>query len=172
MASREAILKIDGVFVNKNKGLFMDMEEAVGFVVDNVTDNKGYIHLINNEYFVYAGDSHFMLCFSGSDCDVISDNKFLKWIGLKEDSIKEIFYFENLPQVTIERTNKEKYVDIYGDTYYRERFIATWEYNNHKYECIYGYGIKTNQKEWDNIKYKRYGFRKHEIEIIDKWFKS
>lgn len=64
-----------------------------------------------------------------------------------------------------------KHPDKY-DKYRTDRWLATWDYNGNHYEVIFGYGIDTNKKVWDNIKYDSYEFTEIEREIIDKWFED
>ena len=166
-----AILKVDGVFVNKNEDFFMEnMEKVVGFTLDSVTDEKGSVIPIDGEFFVYAGDKEMLLCFYKGECLVVGNDKIVKW--LHTSFLEETFYFKNLPNVTISKLDKTPYIDEYGYKYYSYRFLATWEHNEHKYECIYGYGIDPDEETWNEIKYMSYGFSEVEVKIIDKWFKS
>ena len=50
------------------------------------------------------------------------------------------------------------------------RFLAEWEYKGKKYEVIFGYGIDNEEKTWNEIKDKAYGFRTEEVKVIDSWF--
>jgi len=54
---------------------------------------------------------------------------------------------------------------------YPRRWIATWEYDGRKYECIYGYGVDSDEEVWRDVKMD-YGFTEKEIEVISEWFES
>lgn len=178
-----AILKVNDKFINKNLDLFSDMEKMVGFILDEESH-------INNNYYVYAGDKNLLMCFYKYNCVVISNDKHVCSLRTKFNS--ETFYLNNV-KITISRLDKnyktykeKKYKYKYHNgkklnyvifskhakEHKLDRFIATWEYNGNKYECIYGYGIDNNENIWEDIKNNSYGFSKTEIEIIDKWFYS
>lgn len=163
-----AILKKDGIFINKNQDLFINMKEVTGFLLEEATFENGETIRINNNFFVYAGDKEMLLCFYKGICLVVSNGKVIK--ELSTPFLSETFFLDNLPNVTISRLDKTLYIDEYGTKYYSYRFIATWIYKGHEYECIYGYGIDADEDIWEDIKYNDYGFSKSEIEIIDKWF--
>lgn len=188
-----AILKIDGVFVNKDKGLFADMKESVGFEIDKLAYD-GYDIPVSESYFVYAGGEHMLLCFYKGNCLLISDGKIIGW--LDTEFLSEVFYLKELPNVKISKLDKvkHKYIEELNFTLkkhynknewykyvkrhmrylkneaYSYRFKAEWEYNGHTYECIYGYGIDPNTETWERIK-RDYDFSEKEVEEINKWFK-
>ena len=51
------------------------------------------------------------------------------------------------------------------------RYLATWSYNGHSYEVIYGYGIDSNRKFiWNDDLCDSYDFTISEKQIIRAWF--
>ena len=216
-----ALLRVDGKFINKNKGMFMDSSDT-GYVCNKATDKEGNVVNIDRNYFVYAGDKNFLLVFYKGLYKVISNEEIIfsqwdmpfnaethyfegltnvkvsqlsKWyeivetdrIGTWEDFVKEYWagttgkeklseladgykYFKRFRK----RCKKAAYVNRHGGAYKTRscRYIAEWEYNGHKYEVIFGYGIDNDEKVWNEIKNKSYGFREDEIELIDSWFTS
>lgn len=57
------------------------------------------------------------------------------------------------------------------EKYRTGRYLVEWEHTGKHYECIFGYGIDTNEDVWEEIKYK-YEFTDTERKIIDEWFKE
>lgn len=207
-----AILRVDGKFINKNKGMFMETsdtgykppEEAIYTRYDEVIK-------IKNNYFVYAGDENFLVCFYKTVIVIVSNGKVIVG-GWSFPFKEETFFIDNLPSVKISHLDKQKYPDdsyilddfdkgiIESDRrnnkkkqirmwhkiikrlkrwhknksnyYYSNRYIATWDYNGHHYECIYGYGIDPNEDCWNEIKNRSYDFSDTERQIIDSWFRS
>ena len=51
-----AILRKNGIFVNKDKGLFMNMKEAVGYSLEKIERGNEDTIQIEGDFFVYAGD--------------------------------------------------------------------------------------------------------------------
>ena len=197
MADYGALLKINNEFVNKNKNLFMDMKEAVGFELEKTTysDNKNIN--INNNYFVYAGCKDLLLCFYKTFFHVVSNGKLIRtYVGndfkyetllVKNTSIK-VEHLDNdwiMEKLEVDKDMKEylskkkwaRYVKRIGEVnrkrplkYKTQRYIVTWEHAGNKYEVIFGYGIDPNKEVWDDIKYKSYEFTDKERVIINKWF--
>ena len=172
-----AILRVDGKFINKNKGMFMETsdtgykppEEAIYTRYDEVIK-------IKNNYFVYAGDENFLVCFYKTVIVIVSNGKVIVG-GWSFPFKEETFFIDSLPSVKISHLDKQKYPDdsyilddfdkgiIESDRrnnkkkqiciwhkiikrlkrwhknksnyYYSNRYIATWDYNGHHYECIY-----------------------------------
>lgn len=218
-----AILKVNGKFINKNnEDLFMKCSDT-GYVCKKASynyDGKEYEIDIDGNFFVYAGDENFLLCFYKSTAYAIHNNKVVKSIG-NNPFLSETFYIDNLPSVTIEHLDKNTYIEPIeslktwenyvkenwigatgkeklselengykeykwfqkrlkyigrcnrrkdGYKYKTQRWKATWDYNGNKYEVIFGYGIDSNEKVWNDIKFDYYGFTDIEREVIDKWF--
>jgi hypothetical protein len=56
---------------------------------------------------------------------------------------------------------------------YGRKLLATWEYNGHKYECIFGYGVDSSQELWFKYDFQKYyDYTEAEFSFIDKWFKE
>lgn len=76
-----ALLRVNGKFINYNKGIFTeivypkgDIPEIAQYFYNGETREKP----IKGNYFVYAGDTTFMLAFYKRMFDVISDGKMIK----------------------------------------------------------------------------------------------
>lgn len=56
---------------------------------------------------------------------------------------------------------------------YNGKQLATWEYNGKKYECVFGYGVDSSEKLWNEGTFQKdYNYTDTEIEFISKWFKG
>ena len=208
-----AILRVDGKFINKNKEMFMETSDT-GYEPPEKAIYPDYGNInIRHNYFVYAGDKNFLLCFYKTGIVIVSNGKVIVggW-GFGTPFKEETFFIDNFPSIKISHLDKQKYPDdsyilddfdkgiIESDRrnnkkkqiriwhkiikrlkrwhknksnyYYSNRYIATWSYNGHHYECIYGYGIDPNEDCWNDIKYTRYDFSDTERGIIDSWFRS
>ena len=100
-----ALLKVNGKFINKDADLFMDCSDT-GYVCEKAVYKDGQEYDIQGNYFVYAGDKSFMLCFYKGMFYVISDEKIIHTVSWNP-FIKETFYFDSLPNVTVEHLDKE-----------------------------------------------------------------
>lgn len=224
-----ALLKVNGKFINKNDDLFMYCSDT-GYVCDKATyfdeyQNKETEIDIAGNYYVYAGDENFMLCFYKGLMRVISNNKQIcsRW---NIPFASETIYLNGFPSIHVQHLDKniyiepveslgtwkdfvkqywigttgdEKLYELEGgherykrfrkmlkrnardrknpkrwDRYRTGRWLATWEYNEKKYEVIFGYGIDPDEETWERIKFDDenggYGFTDIEREIIDSWF--
>ena len=224
-----ALLKVNGEFINKNSDLFMDCSDT-GYVCDKAIyfdeyKNKEDVMDINGNYYVYAGDENFMICFYKGYMNVISHNKQIcsRW---NIPFASETIYLDGFPSIHVQHLDKniytipveslgtwkdfvkqywigatgdEKFYELEGgherykrfrkmlkrnardrknpkrwDRYRTGRWLATWEYNEKKYEVIFGYGIDPDEETWERIKFDDenggYGFTDIEREIIDSWF--
>lgn len=112
-----ALLRVNGKFINKNSNLFMDCSDT-GYICDKATyfdtyENKERDAHIKGNYYVYAGDENFLLCFYKGYFYVIHNNKIIHAISYNK-FLSEIFYFDNLPSIKVEHLNKnfiKKYYD-------------------------------------------------------------
>lgn len=115
-----AILKVNGKFINKNN-LFMDSSDT-GYICEKALynyDGKEHEIDIDGNFFVYAGDKNFLLCFYKSMVYVIHNNKVIRSIW-NDTFLSETFYFDNFPSVTIEHLDKNTYSK-------KIESIGTWE---------------------------------------------
>ena len=205
-------------FINKDIDLFMEASDT-GYICEKAVGKYGEEDISGN-YFVYAGDEHFLLAFYKGMCKVISDGKILLSVYSMPFN-SETYFFDNLPNVKISRLSKDyeeekmesgglwrdyvkenwlnatgnekiwelesgkkefnrrrkyakrvaftnKHGGIYKDRPYR--FLAEWDYNEHHYEVIFGYGIEPQKEIWNRIKENTYAFREEETKLIDSWF--
>lgn len=70
---------------------------------------------------------------------------------------------------TLHQRNKRKNFWFKRDT---QRWLATWEHNNNKYEVIFGYGVDNCKDIWEEIKDNSYHFTEKEKRIINEWFNN
>jgi hypothetical protein len=192
-----ALLKINGNFINKNKGMFMDMQEAVGFVLEVARYNENDFIDINDNFYVYAGSKDLLLCFYKTYFYVIRNGEIIKKHSgstfnsetlFADDVHIKVKHLDNEWLVDKAETNQDykeemskekwlRYVKRIGEMnrkrpikYKTNRYIASWKHNGNKYEVIFGYGIDPNEEVWNDIKFKSYGFTDKERTIIDEWF--
>lgn len=109
-----ALLRVDGKFINKNVDMFMNASDT-GYVCKKAIDKNGEEYDINGNYFVYAGDKHFLVAFYKGMYKVISDEKvvFTNW-NMPFNS--ETHYFDNLPDLKVSRLS----------TYYETKSLESW----------------------------------------------
>lgn len=116
-----ALLRINGEFINKNLGLFMNYSDT-GYMCKKALynyDSKEYEIDIDGNYFVYAGDENFFLCFYKGLAYIIHKNKVIKSIW-NNSFLSETFYFDALPSITIEHLDKNIYIE-------QIESLGTWE---------------------------------------------
>lgn len=133
------ILKVNGVITNRNKGIFMDMKEAVGFELDSATyksEWEGEVHTriepIKDNYFAYFGDEQLLFCVYRSMICIVDENNecFFTYMDYR----KKVIHID-LPhgvKLTIKRINDS------------DKLHAKVQYKGINYEVIYGYGIDNN----------------------------
>lgn len=133
-----ALLRVDGKFINKNHDVFDEFSDT-GYICD-----KAFYPKYNQEYdikgnfFVYAGDENFLVCFRKTGFIVISKEKILLW-EYCYPFLKETLYFDGLPNITIEQLEKGKV-----------HFYCTVD-PFHKDICIYNYGKKKGILKYHRI---------------------
>ena len=138
-----ALLRINGEFINKNGDLFMDCSDT-GYVCDKATyfdeyQNKETETDIDGNYYVYAGDENFMLCFYKGYFHVIHNNKIIHTVSYVP-FISETIYLDGFPTIKVEYLDK-----IFQRKYYYKADESDKNY------FIYCYGKKKGY-----LKYLRY----------------
>jgi hypothetical protein len=198
MVDYGALLRVNGKFINKNKGLFMDMKDAVGFVLETAKYPQWHDININDNYFVYAGCEDLLLCFyktyfyvisNGEVVRTYSDNNLeaetllVNGISIKVKHLDNDWIIDKLEidyddKKYVSKNKWSRYIKRVGEVnrkrplkYKTHRYIASWEHNEKIYEVIFGYGIEPNEDVWNTIKCKSYEFTDKERKIIDEWFK-
>lgn len=104
-----ALLRVNGKFINKNCGLFMHCSDT-GYICDKATYFNSYQNKedeinINGNYYVYAGDKNFLLCFYKRYFYVIHNNKVIHTV-IHNQFLSETFYLDGFPSVTVEHLDK------------------------------------------------------------------
>ena len=127
-----ALLRVDGNFINKNKGLFMDMKDMCGFNLETAYDETDNPINISDNFFVYAGEPDLLLCFYKCTYHIISNGKVVKsWYSSGWDFDKETFLVSNA-EFTFEVVDKEIKKDFYDsdfDEWDREYYIRQYGKN-------------------------------------------
>jgi len=158
MVDYGAVLKKNGIVIHRDD-FFMDMQEAVGFTIDSLIDEDGYDYQINDNYFVYIGDEELLICVYKTQLLIISNNKVIHRVfetNIDSYSMHDKFRLKfevNGIKFDIKRIgNESKY------------YLRYW-YKNNLFECIYGYGIDNNIKDW-------YYYSNKERRIAKEFFKD
>lgn len=114
-----AILKINGKQINDS--MFMECPDWV----PEFCRNDSYVdQRIKNNYFVYAGDYDFYICFYKTYAVVCSRNKVIGHLGIKNS--RESFMFPGA-NVTVQRIDKNLYRHSYIDMNVLREFLEDWE---------------------------------------------
>lgn len=103
--------------------------------------------------------------------DYVKEN----WIGATgKEKLSELANGHKIFKRFRRNCKKAAYVNRHGGAYKTRpyRFLAEWDYNGHKYEVIFGYGVEPDEDVWNSIKNESYGFREEEIKLIDSWFEN
>lgn len=143
----------------------------------------------NGEFFVYAGDEDFMLCFYKSRVAVLINGKLAGdvWIGSCDGyccRVESKIIYTKLPyekrlgifgsgiDVTFECIDHEGFVTDLGTFTYSGKYKVSWAYKGDNYICYTGYGIDPQQSVYDRIKDNSYGYTETEIAELDRVFKE
>lgn len=116
-----ALLRVDGVLVNKDKDLFMDVPD---YVCESAEYNDEQLE-IAGQYFVYAGDEHFFIAFYKTFVTIVSDKKVLKILNPIAQS--ETFFFKDYPTIKVSHLDKNWYSEKFKIQPWREFVRETWE---------------------------------------------
>ena len=100
-----AILRVDGKFINKDKGLFMQASDT-GYVCKKALHKDRKEYDIDGNYFVYAGDKDFLVVFYKGTYKVISNEKVIHY-GWNVCGDSETFYLDNLPNLKVSVLSKK-----------------------------------------------------------------
>lgn len=114
-----ALLRVNGVFINKNENLFMDKSNT-GYVLDKARYEDISIYDINidGDFYVYAGDKNLLLTFYKGFFYVISDGSILMAVS-NVPFISETFYINGV-QIKVSHLDPELQIDEGED-------IGTWK---------------------------------------------
>lgn len=154
-----ALLKVNGKFINKNKGLFMESSDT-GYVCDKAVDKDGQEYDIDGDYFVYAGDEHFMIVFYKGMYKVISNGKII-YSAWNMPFNSETHFFNNLPSVKVSHLSKEFEIK-------KLKSIGTWE-DYVRTNWFNATGKEKLSKLKDGLKYyKRFMKRAKKVAYINK----
>lgn len=113
-----ALLRVDGKFINKNCGLFMNASNT-GYVCKRAINNDGKEYVIDGNYFVYAGDENFLIVFYKGIYQVISNEKIL-YTGWDMPFNSETYFFDELPNLKVSRLSKDFEIEKYES-------LGTWK---------------------------------------------
>ncbi len=103
-----AILRVDGKFVNKNKGLFMEVSDTGYEPPEKVYDPKyNNTFSIKGNYFVYAGDENFLVCFYKCYLCAVNKNKII--FDYWGDDFSHQFILPNEKIIKVEHLDNMRY---------------------------------------------------------------
>lgn len=95
----------------------------------------------------------------------------------KAEPFEELFSFSNFKEYKKKRIKYARW--IYQQNKNKKfnkidtnRWRATWEYKNNKYEVIFGYGIDNSTEVWEEIRDNHYNYTEKEKRIINEWFNN
>lgn len=124
-----ALLRVNGKFINKNQGLFMEMKDMCGFELgkaDYSYNGEMYEVDINGNYFVYAGDESLLLTFYKGYLYVISNGKIVRTIN-NVPFISETFFIMDT-YIKVSHLEPEFQTEENGigtwDEYVREHWVG------------------------------------------------
>lgn len=144
-----ALLRVDGKLINKNGPMFMETSDT-GYICSTAVGKYGEEDIYGN-YFVYAGDGHFLLAFYKGVYKIISDGQILysSW-GINFTS--ETHYFDDLPDVKVSYLDKE----------FRYEVTESWgQWEDYVKEHWVGATGKEKNSELEGGKKEYKRFRKH-----------
>ena len=167
-----ALLRVNGEFINKNSGLFMNCSDT-GYVCDKATyfdknKNKEDVMDINFNYYVYAGDKNFILCFYKGLMHVISNNRLICscW---NIPFASETIYLDGFPTVHVEHLDKEFQSDYYEHPDEADKNYFIYCYGKKKGYSKYLRYLKRNSKGYFKYRTERwlatweYNSKKYEV---------
>ena len=167
-----ALLRVNGEFINKNSGLFMNCSDT-GYVCDKATYFDKYWNKereidINGNYYIYAGDENFMLCFYKGYFNVIHNNKVIHTVMYNRFN-SETFYLDEFPTVKVEHLDKEFQRDYYEHPDEADKNYFIYCYGKKKGYSKYLRYLKRNSKGYFKYRTERwlatweYNGKKYEV---------
>lgn len=174
-----SVVKKNGVIIQNE--MFMNMKEAVGFVIDkelvfksmhrkfiydddcNIVgyEDKESIRKVipNDNFFSYIGDKEMLVLVYKGTLIFISNEEILKiqndlWLDYDLPyELQKLEFNLNGIDFRIKRLAKD-----------RNRYKLRFSYKGDLYEVLYGYGVDVNKDSWYDVSSK-------ERRYIDNWFK-
>jgi hypothetical protein len=174
------ILVRDGIIQNRDQ-MFMEKTDLGCDIPDKLAlrGDPDRVAFISGDFFAYAGDMDFMLCFYKYRVLVISNSIYVGdvWImdDIKPPYEKRLDLFGSGIDVTFECIDHKGRVNEYWNQYeYPTKYKVSWEYKGHKYVAYTGYGIDPKQSVYDMIKTgdNSYDYTETEIAELDRVFKE
>jgi hypothetical protein len=174
------ILVRDGIIQNRDQ-MFMEKTDLGCDIPDKLAfrGDPDRVAFVNGDFFAYAGDMDFMLCFYKYRVLVISNGIYVGdvWImdNIKPPYEKRLNLFGSGVDVTFECIDHKGRVNEYWNRYeYPTKYKVSWKYKGHKYVAYTGYGIDPKQSVYDRIKTGDNGYDYTEAEIaeLDRVFKE
>jgi hypothetical protein len=174
------ILVRDGLIQNRDQ-MFMEKTDLGCDIPDKLAlrGDQDRVAFISGDFFVYAGDMDFMLCFYKYRVLVIFNGMYVGdvWItdDIKPPYEKRLNLFGSGVDVIFECIDHKGQVNEYWNRYeYPTKYKVSWEYKDHRYVAYTGYGIDPKQSVYDRIKTGDNGYDYTEAEIaeLDRVFKE
>ncbi len=144
---------------------------------EDLFDCKGkpFIPIVNpdNQYMAYAGDEDFTVGVY-KNCFVIKNknsNFYISgWSLCIYDEPYEATYYNMVRYIKVNTKNETVNIKIKKLVSNSNQLLMTFKYNGNFYQILYGYGIDSNKRIWDAIKYSHCS--KKVIRIVDRFFET
>ena len=164
-----ALLRVDGVFLNKDKDLFMDASDT-GYVCGAAIDEDGNEHIIDGNYYVYAGDEKLMLCFYKGTIVIVSDNKVIKVISPTPFAAETYADIPGIDELRISHLDKNKYpYDTFKPVYHNwlEILPKKPSWKRYKIFCrLIKYDRRHRRKDYTLRFFAEWDYGSHHYEVI------
>lgn len=165
-----AMMKKNGVFVNKDAGQFMDVYDM--HVPDYVYHRGAPLSVYGN-FYIYAGDGHLY----GSWITVYKNELWMiHSLNVKRKyNVTKAFYTRRDGRDTVIKNPIRNVSDIYismlDSKDFTGRHYMGFDIDNDHYEVIFGKGITNVYTEWKTRQHDQtFGFTEDEIAEINAWF--
>lgn len=166
-----ALLRVDGNFINKSKGLFMNMIDMCGFNLEAAYDDKRNAPInISGSFFVYAGEPDLLLCFYKCTYYVIVKGRIVKsWYSTGWDFDKETFFVNDTEFIfevidkeikkdfydrDFNEWDRERYVNCYGKKFGQVKINRRFKRNSRNYDLYKGSGKYLMTWNYNGKKYE------------------
>ena len=155
-----AMLRVNGKFINKNQGMFMQSSDTE-YVCEKAIEKDGREIDVNGNYFVYAGDENFLIVFYKGCYKVISKGKVI----LSEWNMpfsSQTYLLDNLPALKISRLSTRFDVDkLESEGSWKNYVIENWVDANGDEPLSELEGGRREYKKFLKRAKRRFYFNKH-----------
>ena len=184
---RNGVIQNAGEMFMKISDRGCDIPETIEAV--DSSDKKDFG--VSGEYFAYAGDLEFLMCFYKREALIVVKNKVAGFLCFGEagnvwyntnkfyiptKSPFERFFnlFKSGIDVVVENIDHEMQKNVWGsgyvDKYYNDKYHISFDYKGDRYDIYTGYGIDNNLEVYNRIKFDSYGYTETERRVLDEVF--